>query len=243
MGLEADYEQAARELVVGHLTTYGLHPRIGRTGVATGIGKVTIDFRIESVDVVNAAMQMVFWATIDGVPGLDPPQIELDLLGGGPDAHSALIDGVHVVLESVIPVLQADLDRRSLPDGVKTMQVTSMTDGVPATWDLFTGAPSILGDDREAVAAAVDDQALAQGIINSITDSLGERRAHWFKFFVIRTDTGELLGDMRVDGCAHRSRQELQFAEAAGRHRRSPPVRSLPAGRPKARGGRPRLPR
>ena len=39
-----------------------------------------------------------------------------------------------------------------------------------------------------------------QGIIDSITGSLGELRPHWFKLFIIRTADGQWLGDMKIDG-------------------------------------------
>ena len=198
--MDVGYEQAARELLLGHLTSDGLRPKLSRKGVETGIGRIAIDFRIERIEPSGDVMRMVFWVSIDGVQGIEPSRFDLDLLGFGQDAHQALTDGVHVVLESVIPVLQADEDRRSLPSTVRTMELSSMTAGVPTAWDLFTGSPYVVGDDRQAVLAAIDDLALIQGIIDSITGSLGVIRPHWFKFFVVRTGKHELLGDMKVDG-------------------------------------------
>jgi hypothetical protein len=202
MTLEADYERAARELLVEHLIAKGLRPRLTDRGVATGIGGITIDFRIESIEPRGDAMQMVFWALIDGVSKLVPSRIDLDLLGLGADAHQALTEGVHVLLDTVIPVLEADHDRRSAPSGVTTMQMTSMTDGVATEWDLITGAASIGGDRRDLIVAAVDDLALAQGIVDSITGALAEPRPHWFKLFLVRAEDGRLIGDMKIDGVA-----------------------------------------
>jgi hypothetical protein len=198
--IESDFEAAARELLVEHLRSDGLRPQLSNDGVATDIGKITIDFRVEGLEASGNQMQMVFWAVVGGVRGVAPPLFELDLLGIGGDAHEALTEGVHVLVDSVIPVLRADHDRRSLPGGVNMMPVTSMTDGVSATWDLFTGSPSIGGEPRAAIVSAVDDLALAQGIVDSITDSLGVLRPHWFKLFLVRTDDGEWLGDMKIDG-------------------------------------------
>ena len=198
--IESDYEAAARELLVEHLRSDGLRPKLSNTGVATDIGKITIDFRVEGLEASGDQMQMTFWAVVGGVRGVEPPSFELDLLGRGADAHAALMEGVHVLVDSVIPVLRADHDRRSLPDGVNLMPVTSMTDGVPTAWDLFTGSPSIGGEPRAPIVAAIDDLALVQGIIDSITGSLGELRPHWFKLFIIRTADGQWLGDMKIDG-------------------------------------------
>ena len=200
MTIESDYEAAARELLVEHLGSDGLRPRLSNDGVATDIGTITIDFRVEKIEPSGEMMQMVFWAVIDGVRGLQPSSFELDLLGIGVDAHAALMEGVHVLVDSVVPVLRADHDRRSLPAGVKVMPVTSMTDGVPAAWDLFTGSPGIGGEARAAIVSAVEDLALMQGIIDSITGSLGELRPHWFKLFIIRAGDGTWLGDMKIDG-------------------------------------------
>ena len=200
MSIESDYEAAARDLLIEHLGSDGLRPKLSKEGVVTDIGKVTIDFRIEKIEPSGEMMQMVFWAVVSGVRGLEPPSFDLDLLGRGADAHAALMEGVHVLVDSVIPVLRADHDRQSLPSGVDLVPVTSMTDGVPATWDLFTGSPGIGGEPREAIVRAVKDLALMQGIIDSITDSLAVLRPHWFKLFIIRADDGKWLGDMKIDG-------------------------------------------
>ena len=168
--------------------------------MATDIGQITIDFRVESIKASGDQMQMVFWAVVGGVRRMEPPSFELDLLGLGEDAHAALIEGVHVLVASVIPVLRADHDRRSLPAGVELMPVTSMMDGVAVAWDLFTGSPSIGGEPRAAIVAAVDDLALVQGIIDSIVGSLAELGPHWFKLFIVRTAEGMWLGDMKIDG-------------------------------------------
>lgn len=87
------------------------------------------------------------------------PWFELDLLGRGRDAHAARVESVHVLVDSVIPVLHADDDRRSLPSGVKTIPVTSMTDGVPAAWDLFTCSPSIGGEPRAEIVGGAEVEA------------------------------------------------------------------------------------
>jgi hypothetical protein len=198
--IESDYEAAARELLAEHLRSDDLSPKLSNDGVVTDIGKITIDFRIEKIEPSGEIMQMVFWAMVGGVRGMLPSSFELDLLGRGVDAHAALTEGVHVLVDSVIPVLRADHDRRSLPTGVKVMPVTSMTDGVPVAWDLFTGSPSIGGEPRAAIVSAVDDLALMQGIIDSITGSLAELQPHWFKLFLVRAGDGTWLGDMKIDG-------------------------------------------
>ncbi len=202
MKLEADYEDAARDLLVGHLGSSGLNPKVGSGGVATGIGRITIDFKVDAIKKTGDAMQMVFWASIDGVPGLRPSRIDLDLLGMGADAHEALKEGVHVLLDSVIPVLQADDDRRVLPSGVASMPVTSMTDNVATSWDLLTGSPGVGGERPDLILAAIDDHALAQGIMDSISGALGEVRPHWFKLFIVRDGDGRLIGDVKLDGVA-----------------------------------------
>ncbi len=200
MSIESDYEAAACELLIEHLRSDGYRPKLSGDGVATDIGKITVDFRVDKIEPSGEMMQMVFWAVVGGVRGLEPPSFELDLLGRGHDAHAALTEGVHVLVDSVIPVLRADEDRRTLPAGVKTMQVTSMTDGVPAAWDLFTGSPSIGGEPRPAIVKAVEDNAQMQGIIDSITGSMAALRPHWFKVFIVRAADGKWLGDMKIDG-------------------------------------------
>lgn len=200
MTLESEYEAAARGLLVEHLRSDGLRPTLSNDGVATDIGKIAIDFRIERIEPSGDQIQMVFWAVVGGVRGMEPSSFELDLLGHGVDAHAALREGIHVLVDSVIPVLRADHDRRSLPSGVNVMPVTSMTDGVPAASDLFTGSPSIGGEPRDAIASAINDLALMQGIIDSITGSLEEVRPHWFKLFIVRAGDGTWLGDMKIDG-------------------------------------------
>lgn len=200
MSIESDYEAAARDLLIEHLGSDGLRPKLSKDGVATDIDKITIDFKVEKIEPSGEMMQMVFWAVVNGVHGLEPSSFDLDLLGRGDDAHAALMEGVHVLVDSVIPVLRADHDRQSLPSGVDLVPVTSLTDGVPATWDLFTGSPGIGGEPRGPIVRAVEDLALMQGIIDSITDSLAVLRPHWFKLFIIRADDGTWLGDMKIDG-------------------------------------------
>jgi hypothetical protein len=197
--LEADYVVTARELLAGHLASSGLRARSGDDGVATGIGRIVIDFEIERISPEHGRVQMVFWARIDGVDGLPSP-IDLDLLGLGQDAHEALQEGVHAVLDGVVPVLRFDREGGAAPEGVVVPELTSMTDGRPTAWLLALGPPSLGGEPRAELVKAVDDLMLMQGIVDSITPALSEIRPHWMKLFLVRAPNGSLTGDVKVDG-------------------------------------------
>lgn len=199
MTLEADYVAAARDLLAGHLASSGLKARPGDNGVATGIGRIVIDFEIEKIAPEQGRVQMVFWARIDGVDGLPSP-IDLDLLGLGQDAHEALQEGVHAVLDGVVPVLRFDHEGGDAPDGVVVPELTSITDGRPTAWRLALGPPSLGGEPRAELVKAVDDLMLMQGIVDSITPALSQIRPHWLKFFLVRAPNGRLTGDVKVDG-------------------------------------------
>jgi hypothetical protein len=197
--LEADYLLAARELLAGHLSSSGLKARLGDDGVATGIGRIVIDFEIEKISPEHGRVQMVFWARIDGVAGVPSP-IDLDLLGLGEDAHEALQEGVHAVLDGVVPVLRFDHEGGAAPHGVTVPELTSMTDGRPTAWLLALGPPSLGGELRAELVTAVDDLLLMQGIVDSITPALSQIRPHWLKLFLVRAPNGSLTGDVKVDG-------------------------------------------
>jgi hypothetical protein len=200
--LERDYAAAARELLAGHLESDGLKARVRSDGVATAIGRIVVDFRIAEITAHAGLVQMPFWAVIDGVDGFVPPRFELDLLGHGPDAHEALRNGVHTLIDGVVPVLRYDHARGLPPEGVRVAPLTSMTAGRPTSWDLIVGPPAIGGEARDELRSAIDDLLLMQGIVDGLTPALGAVRPHWFKVFLVRAPDGALTGDIKVDGTA-----------------------------------------
>jgi hypothetical protein len=197
--LEADYGAAAREMLASHLASSGLKARVGRDGVATGIGRIVVDFEVENVVVEGDIARVVFWARIDGIAGV-PSRIDLDLLGLGHDAHEALEEGVHAVLDGVVPVLRLDHDGGEPHGGVVVLKLTSMTDGRATPWALVLGPPAVGDGQRDELLRALEDSLLMQGIVDSITPVLGEIRPHWMKLFLVRSPDGRLLGDVKIDG-------------------------------------------
>jgi hypothetical protein len=200
MSVERDYEQLAREVFRDHLANQGLDARHADRGVATGIGDIVVDFEVDSIAPQDADVQVIFWAHIDDVRGVRPSRISLDLVGIGPDSAEALLNGVHYVLDGVVPVLRYDADDIEKPEDMQVATYTSMTDGHSTVWDLLLGPPAVGGDDREAGVEAVKSLALMQGILDSVVDATGAIRPHWFKLLVVRAPSHELFGDVKVDG-------------------------------------------
>jgi hypothetical protein len=200
MTLEADYAATAHELLAGHLRDDGLDPRVSDAGVRLGVGGLTVEFRVEAIKPAAGSIQLVYWATVGGVKGLEPPQVELDLLGIGDDAHAALVDGVHVFVDQVLPVLRADADRSTAAGVVSVVSISSLTDGRATAWDLMMGPAGVGGDARDDVERAIANLALAQGLIDTLTPFLALVRGHWYKLFLARGRDGEMFGDMKVDG-------------------------------------------
>jgi hypothetical protein len=141
----------------------------------------------------------VFWAIIHGVAGVSKP-MRLDLIGLGPDAREALANGVHYVLDGVLPVLRHDVERGTPPEDVTSMTYTTATDGKVTVWDLLTGEPAVGGDGRDEGVARVKDNLLTQGIVDSLVDAAAIIRPHWFKFLIVHVPGKEMLGDVKVDG-------------------------------------------
>jgi hypothetical protein len=154
MTLEADYAATAHELLAGHLRDDGLDPRVSDAGVRLGVGGLTVEFRVEAIKPAAGSIQLVYWATVGGVKGLEPPQVELDLLGIGDDAHAALVDGVHVFVDPVLPVLRADADRSTAAGVVSVVSISSLTDGRATAWDLMMGQAGV-GAMRDDVGRAI----------------------------------------------------------------------------------------
>jgi hypothetical protein len=198
MSLEADYAATLKELLASHLVDDGVHATAERAGVRLGSSGILVEIRVDDVTPANGMMQVVYWATITGARGLRP--FEVDLIGLGPDAHEALTDGVHVLMDQVLVVLLADADRTTRRETVAILSVSSVTDGQAASWDLLTGPAGIGSDDREPIEAAVRRSALMQGLMDTLTDSMAEVRPHWYKLFLVRPEVGEVFGDMKVDG-------------------------------------------
>jgi hypothetical protein len=209
VSLETEYASAAREMLASHLVSAGLKARVSEERVATGIDGISVDFEVESLEPSDDLMQLVFWAIVDGVDGLEPPTMRLDLVGHGPDGHAALANGLHVFFDGVIPVLQVDIDRSLEPPGVKVVDATSVTgDGTAVSWDLILGPVGIGAEDRATLQKAVDDLVLIQGIFDSFMAVFHERRPHWLKLLLGRAPSGEVIGTVRLDGT------ELEFADS-----------------------------
>jgi hypothetical protein len=200
VSVEHDYEKLAREVFRGHLADLGLDARHVDRGVQTGIGDIVVDFEVDSIDPQDTEMHVVFWAHLDDVPGVRPPRISLDLVGIGPDSAEALLNGIHFVVDGVVPVLRYDQDRGERPEGIQVATYTSMTDGRATVWDLVTGPPAVGGDSPEAGIEAIKSLAFMQGIVDSIVDVTGSVQPHWFKLLVIRGPDHKLIGDVKVDG-------------------------------------------
>jgi hypothetical protein len=187
-------------MLASHLVSDGLKAKVSRDRVATGIGRVTVDFEVESLEPSDELMQLVFWAIVEGVDGVEP-SMRLDLLGHGPDGHAALANGLHAFFDAVIPVLQVDIDRSLELPGVSVNSLTAVTDDGPVmSWDLILGPAGIGAEDRPTLQRAVDDLVLFQGMFDSLTPVLHERRPHWLKLFIGRSAAGEVVGAISVDG-------------------------------------------
>ena len=234
MSLETEYASAARELLASHLASAGLKAKVSRDRVATGIDRISVDFEVESLEPSDDLMQLVFWAIVDGVDGLEPPTMRLDLLGRGPDAHAALANGVHSLIDGVIPVLQVDIDRSLELPGVSVNNLTTVTGDRPVvSWDLILGPAAIGAEDRATLQLAVDDLVLLQGMFDSLTPVLHERRPHWLKLFIGRSAGGEVVGAVSVDG----TQMELasSFKDASWPAGSSGMVRQFALARPTSR--------
>lgn len=215
--LATESGEAAAELLAMHLGTDGLQARAIGDQVATGIGAITVRFRVEDVAPSGGRMMVAFWATIDGVRDLPSSPIQLDLIGLGGDGHEALAEGVHALVDGVIPVLRRDVDAAYERDELSVLPVTSVTGrGPPRAWDLVLGPPAYGGAARDRIKAALDDLVLYQGIMDSITPVLDRRVAHWFKLFLARGADGKLAGDVKVDGVAVGVAHSFETADWTG---------------------------
>lgn len=199
--LSSDYAKAASELLADHLRSSGLSATATDAVVRTGIDAVTVEFEVGEVEPQDGRMTMVFWATVGGLRDMAGTPIRLDLLGLGQDGYEALREGVHALTDGVVPVLRRDAERTFEAAGVSALTVTSVTgDRKPMAWDLLLGPPAIGGEERLQVQEALDNLALFQGIMDSITPALEHRVGHWFKLFLALGQDGSLHGDVKVDG-------------------------------------------
>jgi hypothetical protein len=198
MSLEADYAATLKELLASHLVEDGVRATVESGGVRLGSSGIVVEIRVDGVRPANGMMQVVYWATVTGAKGLGP--FEVDLIGLGSDAHKALTDSVHVLLDQVLIVLLADADRSTRRERVTILPISSVTDRRSASWDLIAGPAGIGSEDREPIEAAIRGSALMQGLMDALTDSMADVRPHWYKLFLVRPADGDVFGDMKVDG-------------------------------------------
>ena len=200
MSLESEYVPLGRELLAGHLRSEGLDSTATDHGVRLGFGGLTADIKIDSIKASGDVMHLAYWAYISNYKGIEPPRIELDLMGIGKDSQEALTDAIHVLTDQVIPVLRADLDRSIQLDGVEFATASSVTDGRPTAWDLVMGPAGVGGDDVDVARKAIGDLVLLQGLIDSLVEFMSDVRPHWYKLILVRTREGSISGNIRIDG-------------------------------------------
>ncbi len=197
----SDYAEAAAGLLASHLQSDGLRASAAGSEVRTGIGSVKLRFVVDGLEPSGDRMMLRFWASIEGLEDLAGSPIMLDLIGLGDDGDQALAEGVHGLTDGVIPVLRRHQDDGYRREGLAVMPVTSSTGpGRPVAWDLILGPPAFGGEQRDKIKEALDNLALFQGIMDSITPALEDRTGHWLKLFLARTDDGSVNGDVKVDG-------------------------------------------
>jgi len=197
---EREYELLAHEALRSHLVDLGFEPRLDDRGVSIGVGEIVVSFEVVSIDPHDVEVRVVFWCHIDGVNGVQPPRISLDLVGGGRDSAEALLNGMHFVLDGVIPVLWHDHDRGAPLEKGQVATYTSVTEGRTTVWDLILGPPAFGGEAQDAARDANKSFMLGQGIVDSLVDASASARPHWFKLFLIHATGHDLIGDVKVDG-------------------------------------------
>jgi hypothetical protein len=200
MSLESDYATLGREVLAGHLRSEGLNAIAKDDGVQLGFGGLKADIKVESIKPSGDVMHLVYWAYLSNYKGIEPPRIDLDLIGFGKDSAEALNDAIHVLIDQVIPVLRADLDRSLKLDGVVFATASSVTDGRPTAWDLVMGPAGIGGEDVSEARKAIGDLVLMQGLVDSLVGVMGDIRPHWYKLILVRARDGSVSGNIRIDG-------------------------------------------
>jgi hypothetical protein len=199
--LAREYTLAAADMLAFHLRESGLDARAAGDQASIGVGSVAVQFRVDSIESRDNTMQVVFWATIKGVKDMAGSPIVLDLLGLGDDAHDALGNGVHALLDGVIPAIRRDHDSTFEAVGLTVAPVTSVTGrDKPRSWDLILGPPAFGGEPRDQIDQALGNLVLFQGIMDSVVDVLSSRVGHWLKLFLVYAPDGTVTGDVKVDG-------------------------------------------
>jgi hypothetical protein len=189
-----DLQNLGREVAISHLDSMGLDCGNSANGVQFRHGECRFDIQETSKlnDGTVAVLTFAF-ATQNTL-------VEELLIGWGKNEEEAVANGVCEwmcgMVAPVVALYEPKLDLKKW--GCRRVSIMSNTGDRYRNWDVVLG--QVLSNDQDGyVYAQLESNPPFGMALNAVTARLHEEQLHWAKVYLMRSNTNELIGEVRVD--------------------------------------------